>query len=261
MWIFQSQPQFRAQMVAANCGWGTQQHTKLRSWEIIPQRLVSVIFSAPSISQRNNQCQFLIAKTHILWWFFYLLQFNTSHWKTWVLATRIKVCVSTLVACRWTLWIHLVWREKKRERQRGERDGEQRVWPAKWLSQSPSLLSDKSNANWQSALWLRIHWLPPLHRWSLSHTCMHTHATQQHNQPPVHTHTSTTGGTAQPQWVIALCIKQVNLCRKNNAIWVWQTFLITHRESIFNSKNNNTNHTFFFFLSLFFFCIIKILWI
>lgn len=65
--------------------------------------------------------------------------------------------------------------ERKRERQT-ERDGEKQVWPAKWLSRSPSLLSDKSNASWQSALWLQIHWLPWLHRWSLSHTHTRTHA-------------------------------------------------------------------------------------
>lgn len=103
-------------------------------------------------------------------------------------------------------WIYLVWREKKRERQKErerKRDGEKRVWPAKWLSQSPSLLSDKSNANWQSALWLRIHWLPPLHRWSLSHTCTHTQHNNTPTHPCIHTHQQPTAQCNLNGWLLS----------------------------------------------------------
>ncbi len=222
--------------------------------EIIPPKSVSNILSTEDL----NQHQILMKSWHSMM-IFYLLQLNTNHWQTWVWATRIKVCVSTALAWRWTLGYTLCGGRRKGKGR--ERDGEKRVWPAKWLSRSPSLLSDKSNANWQSALWLQIHWLPPPHRWSLSHTHTHTHThtTQQHTRPTrAHTcaHIDKTYAAVQPQWVIALCIKQVNLCRKNNTIWVWQTFLITHSESIFNRKTA-TQIT----LSFFFFPIIKILWI
>lgn len=60
------------------------------------------------------------------------------------------------------------------------------------LSESAGLLSDKSNANWQSALWLQIHWLPPLHRWSLSHACTRTHATTHSATLNAQTHCSAT---------------------------------------------------------------------
>lgn len=79
-----------------------------------------------STSNRDSQ--------QFTWWFFFSLLLNTSHWKTWVWATRNKVCVSTALAWRWTLRYTLC--EGGRKGKGREKDGEQRVWPAKWVSRS-----------------------------------------------------------------------------------------------------------------------------
>lgn len=123
-----------------------------------------------------------------------------GQWCMWVNSRGLSVNLS---------WIHPEWRKRQGD---GAKDGEKRVCPAKWLSRS--LESDE----WQIRCQLteRSLWLPALHRWSLSDT-----------------HTSE---AVQPRWVIALCIKQVNLCRKNNTIWLWQTFPITRIALVLNRK-------------------------
>lgn len=102
-------------------------------WSGWRQFKVYQIYSCTQIIQRNHQ--HLIATVNSLHDdFFFSLLLNTSHWKTWVWATRNKVCVSTALAWRWTLRYTLC--EGGRKGKGREKDGEQRVWPAKWISRS-----------------------------------------------------------------------------------------------------------------------------
>jgi len=146
-------------------------------------------------------------------------------------ATRNQVCVSTALARRWTLRYTLCG---------GRRKGKVRwreAGVARWVSQP-----EPESAEWQIKCQLTERTLAPN---SLAPSTTQVVFVSHSNTPSrANTHTSATCGL---NWWLLSALKRL-ICKKNNSIWVWQTFLLTHSDSIINRKTATQITLFLFFI-------------